>query len=197
MRTSATLERVLKKEAIMFFKKKSVIITLSILFIIVAALGSVFVISRLDKGAQQKGNEVTSRHFNATLPEGSKLTNDNKTHNVYATSNEAYGELRVSIVRSSLNVTQLVQRGDIIKADTTVDGVNVTKQTIDYAKAIRGSSDKLLMRYEVAVNEIPKPSEKEYTNVSVVAFSKRALTATEKNDVAKKSDDILRSLEIK
>lgn len=181
----------------MFFKKKSVIITLSILFIIVAALGSVFVISRLDKGAQQKGNEVTSRHFNVTLPEGSKLTNDDKTHDVYATSTEAYGELRVSIVRSSLNVTQLVQRGDITKADTTVDGVTVTKQTIDYAKVIRGSSDKPLMRYEVAVNEIPKPSEKEYTNVSVVAFSKRALTASEKNDVAKKSDDILRSLEIK
>lgn len=181
----------------MYFKKKFVTITLLILFIIVAALGTVFVTTRLDKGAQQKGAQVTSRYFKVTLPDGATLTNNEGNHNVYAMSTENFGELRVSINRSTAKVTQLVQRGEIVKQDTTVDGVAATKQLIDYSKIIPSTTSKLQIRYEVQVKEIPKPSSDEYTNISVVAMSKRQLTAAEKAEVAQKADALLRSIEIK
>lgn len=181
----------------MFFKKKPVIVALTILFIIIAALGATYVISHINKGAKQNGNVVTSRYFQVTLPEGATLTSDEDNDNVYAMSTEPYGELRVSIHRSSMNVTQLVQRGEITKTDATVGGVNVTKQTIDYSKIVRGTTSNLQMRYEIVINEIPKPSADEYTNVSVLAMSKRPLTSGEKKDISQKADDIIRSLEIK
>jgi len=182
--------------------KKIVLITVGSLFGIILlgflTILSIRLINQSINGAKVNGNKVTTAQFEVTLPQGATLTNENKTsNNIYVTVPTGYGELRVSIVGSSYNVIQLKETGKVTSEDITVDGTNATLKTISYSNTIKGTSQKLLIRYKMSVDKIAQPSDKNYTTFEATAMSKRNLTSSEQKDVEEMAKTILQSLVIK
>lgn len=182
--------------------KKVVLITLGafvgLILLGVVAIVTIRLVNQSINGANVNGNTITSAYFEVTMPEGTKLTNsDEMSNNIYATVPTEYGEIRVSIVRSSYEVTMISEKGDITAQQVTVDGTAATQKTIDYSDTIKGTSSKLLIRYKVGIDKIEQPSAKEYTKFEATAMSKRNLTNAEEKDVEQKAEAILQSLVIK
>lgn len=182
-------------------KKITLIIVSSIFGLLLLgflAIITIGLVNRANNGAKVDNNKITSAYFEVTVPEGSQLTNkDEMNNNIYATAQTKYGELRISISRSSMNVVQLTDRGEVTTEDVTVDGTKATQKTIDYSNIIKGSSEKLLIRYRVGIDKIAQPSEDEYSTIEVTAMSKRNLTAAEEKDTEEKAKAIIQSLIIK
>jgi hypothetical protein len=183
--------------------KKIVLITIGSVFglILVGILAIVtirVVVNQSVNGAKMDDNKITSAYFEVTVPEGSVLTNEDKiNNNIYVTVPTEYGELRVSITRQSYEVAHSSTRGTVVSEEVVVDGTKAIQKTIDYSNIIKGTSEKLLIRYEIAIDKITQPSEEEYTKVGVTAMSKDNLTSAEEKDVEEKADAIIQSLVIK
>lgn len=164
-------------------------------FLTIVTIG---IVNRSVNGAKVNGNVITSAHFEVTVPEGSKLTNKDETNNsIYVTTPTEYGELRISLNRSSWDVTQLSERGKITTEDITVDGTPAILKLVDYSDTISGKSEKPLIRYRLEIDKINKPSNEEYSTVEVTAMSKRNLTNAEEKDVQEKARTLINSIKIK
>jgi hypothetical protein len=162
---------------------------------ICAVAGLAILYNHQQTNKNQEGRIVT-KNFSIARPDG--ITKDESSRgNIYFTIAKPYGELRVAIERLTLDITWLSQRGDITESTVTVDGVSARRQAINLATVISGQSSKLLMRYEVEINKIPKPSAKDYTSFSVTAFSKNDITASDITDTNQVANELLSSLIIK
>lgn len=178
-------------------KKKVSIIVGIVLALIVVVLAAVVVSLSLDHSAKKTDNGISSGYFEVSVPTNTVITGDNKKGNIYATIPEEYGELRLSMTRSTSNVTQIVQKGSVTTDQVVVDGTTATQKTVDYAAVVRGASEKLLIRYEVSLDKIEKPSAAQYSTVTLTAMSRRTLTTTEKTEIQNKAKDIISSIVIK
>lgn len=185
--------------------KKSVLITAGSIvgFVVLVALALLTVrfINQSTNGVRVEGNDVSSAYFEATLPEGAVVTNSDSSgsvrNNIYSSVPTDFGELRISISRQNYEATKISQRGEVSSEQVIVDGVSATVDSIDYQNVVRGSADKLLIRYEVGSDKVAKPSSSEYTTFRVAAMSKRDLTSSEKKYVRDQADSIIKSLVIK
>lgn len=178
-------------------KKKLGVVIGIVAAVVLVVIAAVFASMNLDRSAKKTDNGISSAYFDVSVPANTVITGDNKKGNIYATIPEAYGELRLSLARSTSNVTQLVQKGEVKTDQVTVDGVSAVQRTVDYSTIVKGTSEKLLIRYEVMLDKIDKPSADQYSTVSVTAMSKRALTAAEKTEIQNKAKDIISSIAIK
>ncbi|MGV9001374.1 MAG: hypothetical protein ACOH18_00235 [Candidatus Saccharimonadaceae bacterium] len=149
-------------------------------------------------GAKVDNNKITSAYFEATFPTGSNLTNESKTtNNIYVTVPTEYGELRVNIGRVNYKINHISDRGKITTEEVTVDNTKAIQKTVNYSAVISGKSEKLLIRYRVAIDKIAKPSDENYTTIEATAMSKRNLTSAEQKDVEAVSKAIIQSIIIK
>lgn len=181
----------------MSVKKKIAIIIGGLFTLVALGVLGLYLHARIDRSAVQDGTTVKSGLFTVELPEGAKLTSDSDSGSIFAMVPENYGELRVGMYQSSSKMQELLQRGEVTKYEVTVDGVPAEKREIDYSKIIPGRTEVLNTRFEVAIPKVNKPSEENYTTITISAMSKRALTDNEKKSVSAKADEIIRSVVIK
>lgn len=182
--------------------KKVILIVIGTIFGLILlgflAILTIGFVNRSINGAKVDDNKITSAYFEITTPEGSKLTNESKTtNNIYVTVPTEYGEIRVNITRPTFQLGQTSDRGVVTSKKVTVDGTPATQKTVDYSNVIRGTSQKLLIRYRVAIDKIAQPSDDEYSQFEATAMSKRNLTNTEEKDVEQKAEALIASLVIK
>jgi len=163
---------------------------------IVIAIGVVSYVLLHNKSTETSdATHIRTSAFSVTVPEGTQ--NESDGDNVYFTIPTSYGELRGSVVKSSLDVTQGQQSGDITTSTITVDGVQATRKDVDYSSVVKGTSTKQLIRYDVSIDKINKPSASTYTTFEVQAFATRDLTASEIANVKQQAQQLLDNLVIK
>lgn len=160
---------------------------------VVAGLAILYSHQQTNKSQEER---IVATNFSITKPEG--ITEDTSSRgNIYLTFAKPYGDITVYIHQSSVVYTTVSQKGKITKSTVTVDGVSTEKQEINYATIIRGQSTKPLIRYEVQLKNIPKPSADNYTEFHLTVLSKTDITSANIADANALTDSLLQSLKIK